>query len=566
MNHRGKLILHIILLLALCGLLYFPYLTTPFFNKVEPREALVVQDIVRRGDWLVPLTRGTDIPYKPPLFHWSAAVVSSITGRLDEATIRFPSALYATLCVLLIYTLGHKLFGAQIALLGGGILATTLVFTIQAVTARVDMTLCFFVTLSLVLFYLLYRGFLTRELWRYAFYATVGIGILAKGPLGILLPGLVAGTFLIVKKRGDLLAKFSFHPGVILTLLLGAGWYGIAVARGGEGFVDLQLFTENISRFFGGSGHSHPVHYYISHLFSQALPWSIFLPFLLWDLFKRGFSSDDDCLFLKLWFLVMFVFFSVSAGKLAVYLLPLYPALSLLLAAWFHQHDTLSGVRRLLYRSVGIVAAFTGLLLLVIPLGAMWNHDPGWFLAPIETVLRSKDRADLALVRNESGAFGWTFTVALLLSSALWFWLARSVWVNRFRAAAYQLVLISILITFVTRAVVIPLIAQAKSYRPFMEKVNEWVKPDDKLYLYHDSFNSDSVVFYRGAPIDLLDQPAQLMCNKKDTGTEYVITSQKVWQKISAINPDLPPPVVNSEGSGPEGDAPLVLFKRSSSC
>ena len=124
MNHRGKLILHVILLLALCGLLYFPYLTTPFFNKVEPREALVVQDIVRRGDWLVPLTRGTDIPYKPPLFHWSAAVVSSLTGRLDEATIRFPSALYATLCVLLIYTLGHKLFGAQIALLGGGILAT----------------------------------------------------------------------------------------------------------------------------------------------------------------------------------------------------------------------------------------------------------------------------------------------------------------------------------------------------------------------------------------------------------------------------------------------------------
>ncbi|HEY6364256.1 MAG TPA: hypothetical protein VI585_05625 [Candidatus Binatia bacterium] len=244
----------------------------------------------------------------------------------------------------------------------------------------------------------------------------------------------------------------------------------------------------------------------------------------------------------------------------------MYPALALLLAAWFHHHDTPSGARRLFYRSVGIVAAFTGLLLLVIPLGAMWNHDSGWFLSLVETVLRSKDHADLALVRNESGAFGWTFTVALLLSSALWFWLARSVWVNRFRAAAYQLVLISILITFVTRAVVIPLIAQAKSYRPFMEKVNEWVKPDDKLYLYHDSFNSDSVVFYRGAPIDLLDQLGQVMSNKTGTGAEYVITSQKVWQKISANNPDLPPPLVKSEGSGPEGDAPLVLLKRSSPC
>jgi 4-amino-4-deoxy-L-arabinose transferase-like glycosyltransferase len=63
-------IFHVILLIALCGVLYFPFLgSVPFFDKGEPREALAVQDIVQRGEWLVPLKRATDIPSKPPLFH-----------------------------------------------------------------------------------------------------------------------------------------------------------------------------------------------------------------------------------------------------------------------------------------------------------------------------------------------------------------------------------------------------------------------------------------------------------------------------------------------------------------
>ena len=190
-------ILHVFLLSVLCGVLYFPYLgSTAFFDKGEPREALAVQDIVRRGEWLFPLKRATDIPSKPPLFHWSAASVSKVMGRLDEFTIRFPSALYATLGVLLVYVFARKLFGAQVGLLGGVILGTSLVYSSQAITARVDMTLCFFVTLSLVIFYSLYRRFLTGRLWYYLFYLTLGIGVLAKGPLGILLPALVIASFL----------------------------------------------------------------------------------------------------------------------------------------------------------------------------------------------------------------------------------------------------------------------------------------------------------------------------------------------------------------------------------
>jgi 4-amino-4-deoxy-L-arabinose transferase-like glycosyltransferase len=162
-SDQTKLTSHLVLIIALCGILYFPYLgNTPFFDKGEPREALAVQDIVQRGEWLFPLKRATAIPSKPPLFHWSAALTAQVTGKLDEATIRFPSALYATLGVLCLYILGRKLYGGEVALLAGAILATTLIYENQALSARVDMTLSFFVTASLLLFYALYRGLLVH--------------------------------------------------------------------------------------------------------------------------------------------------------------------------------------------------------------------------------------------------------------------------------------------------------------------------------------------------------------------------------------------------------------------
>src|SRR3970282_1452707 len=104
MIQRFSPAIHAALLSLLCAVLYFPYLgSAPFFDKGEPREAMAVQDIVRRGEWLGRLQSATDVPSKPPLFHWSAAAAYHVTGRLDEATIRLPSAIYATLGVVLIY-------------------------------------------------------------------------------------------------------------------------------------------------------------------------------------------------------------------------------------------------------------------------------------------------------------------------------------------------------------------------------------------------------------------------------------------------------------------------------
>ena len=561
MRPRSGLTLHLIFLVALCGVIYFPYLgNTPFFDKGEPREALAVQDIVQRGEWLFPLKRATAIPSKPPLFHWSAALVSELTGALNETTIRFPSALYATLGVLLIYGLGRALYGAAVALLAGAILATTMAYSDQALSARVDMTLCFFLTLSLVLFYSLYRGFLAHWLWYFAFYFIVGIGTLAKGPLGILLPGLVIAGFLTIKRRWDLIMKFAFHPGVVLTLLLAGGWYGLAVTRGGEGFVDRQLLQENLKRFFGGSGHSHPIHYYLPYLFSLGLPWSFFFPFLLWDLLRKSRTGSDDHLFFESWFVIMFVFFSLSAGKRPVYLLPIYPPLSLLLADWIYQRNRSIGWRLLLYRTVALIAATTALILLIISFGAFWNHEAGWFFAPIASLLKPKDRANLLVVQNALDSFGAVFTVIVLVMALLWFALGRAFWFGQIRPAALFVLGIAIVFGVVSRAMVIPVIAADKSYREFVVALDREIGPKAQIYLFGE-FNSDPVVFYHQKPMDVLEQPLAEMAKKVGAGTDYVIMPRETWEEFEKIRPGLAPPILSSTGKGAEGDAPLVLVR-----
>jgi hypothetical protein len=201
-----------------------------------------------------------------------------------------------------------------------------------------------------------------------------------------------------------------------------------------------------------------------------------------------------------------------------------------------------------------------GLGLFIITLGGLWKHDPEWFFTPIEALLKAKDRANLVVVKNSLATFGWSFTVVSLLSALLWVSLAHSLWVGRLRSAAQRLVLISILITFVTRTAVMPAIAEAKSYRAFMEEVNQRVKSGDKLYLYDESFNSDPVVFYRGEPIDALDQPLSVVAGKFGSTHVYVIMAEKDWAEMQRRNQHPPAPLLTSKGTGPEGDARLVLI------
>jgi hypothetical protein len=341
---------------------------------------------------------------------------------------------------------------------------------------------------------------------------------------------------------------------VALTILLATGWYVVAVTRGGEEFFDRQILQENLSRFVGGSGHSHPLYYYISYLFSQSLPWGLFLPFLLWDLFKARLRTGNGALFLKLWFVVMFAFFSISVGKRPVYLLPLYPSLALLLGAWFYSAPPAGESRIGMYRGIAAIAVLAFAVLLLVSLG-----QANWFFSFIEGLLKPHDRDNLMAVRDRLDGLGWTFTAISLSTALAWLSVSCSLWLGKIRLVAYQLVAVSVLHAVVGFGMVKPLVAANKSYRDFMSEVNRRVKPHDKLYLY-GAFNSDAVVFYRGKVIETWDRPSAEISSRLDKGDGYLIMPEQSWKEMEKAAASGPPLLV-STGTGPQGDSRLVLLR-----
>jgi hypothetical protein len=557
--------LYMAVLATICAALFFFNLgRIPFFDKGEPREALVVRDIVLNGNWLFPLKLDQQIPSKPPLFHWSAAIASLTWGQMTEATVRFPSALFATFGVFLLYFMGRRLYGPQTGLFAGLILATSMVYQDAAVEARVDMTLTFFLTSALVIFYGFYQGFLNGEGWKYLFFLTLGLGVLAKGPVSLVLSGLIIALFLALKKRWDLFWRLSYHPGLILGVTVFSLWYGLALWKGGEQFLGLQFIKENLARFFvhgeGGTGHQKPFYYFVSYLFTLALPWTIFLPCAVLGFFKDEYFHDDHVLFLGLWAGSVFVFFSLSAGKRPVYILPLYPPLALLLAIWFQRCKVATAHLRGM-QIITWLAAAVGALTLIPLVTFLTGGDPFAIVRHIEARLKPNDLRQFQIVLQSLQGIGWLFPLFLLVSSVLWFLTAYSLAKRRIVPVVVQVAWLCVMAGLLVQGVAIPAIADAQSYKAFVQTVNHDYRADGTLYLFPKGLDYNSIVFYAADDLQVLSEEYGMLLDKLKRSKGHVIMGEKQWRELAVDDSAAFPVELRSHGTGPDADDALVLIR-----
>lgn len=564
-DFKPSLAAHLGFLFLLCAVLYFSHLgVSPFFNKGEPREAIVVQDITQHGNWLFPRRMGSGVPSKPPLFHWFAAFSSMVRGRVTEVTTRFPSALFATLGVLLLCGMGRKIFDPVTGLLGGLILATSMDYSRLAVVARVDMTMTFFLSLGLALFYLLHSHQLRGTFWTYTFYFVLGVGVLAKGPVSLVLTGMTIVVFLGVNKRWSELYGLCLHRGALLTVGIAMSWYCVALVQGGEDFFGRQIIHENLARFFSygeiGTGHKKPIYYYLPYLFSGGLPWTLLLPFVVFDFFKERKYSDEGTLFLGVWAAVVFVLFSLSGGKRAPYILPLFPPLALITSSWILRTVSVDGWKKYGFRILAAISFLVALSFVVSIPKAVWDGDPMWFLSPLASLLKPKDQANLWVVKEGMARGGWLFIAFLLLASVLWLSLSRFLWNLQVRSLPWTLAGISILSVLLAQNVVLPTLAGARSYGPFMQEVNR-VTEGSRIYLYPDSIDSYSVVFYRGGSMPLVGGPPQRVASLMRSSGDYFLMGERDWVRILKTLGGFHPPVLRSKATGPDGKARLVLVR-----
>jgi len=304
----------------------------PLYTKGEPREAVTVLDMLKGHSlvsFLLPMRAGVEIPSKPLLMHWLIASLALISGGLGEWTIRLPSAILATLGVLCCYLYVRRLFSAATGLFAALILATNFQYLQAAGGARVDMTLTFFMEVAFFEFLMIAEDLTARRL---PLYFALALAVLAKGPVGVVLPALVALVFMAVERRLNLLARLDLVKGAIVVGVLAGGWYGAAIMIGGKAFFDKQILAENVYTYLNRAGmnpgHGHPFYFVELALLAGFLPWSLLLPAVIFHLARSDKTRDPRLRYLVIWLAVVLLFYSFAEAKRGVYLLALYPALA----------------------------------------------------------------------------------------------------------------------------------------------------------------------------------------------------------------------------------------------
>jgi len=335
-HHRGQAGL----LLAFCFLIFFVNLGQwDLWSPDEPRYAQVSREMVNGGDWVLMHFNGKMYADKPPLFFWLIAFSSYLWGGFTSFAVRFPSALFGTLTVLLTFLIGRRLYSSRTGFLAGLILATSHEFAYLATRANIDATLTFFTTASFFCFIHWY-GFKEDErdarawfkrLAIYGFYIGLALATLTKGPVGFILPLLVCLVYLMMQRDWKSFKRMKLLPGLFLFFIIVLAWYVPALLKGGKEYFDETIMLHTVDRFAKGSSHIRPFYYYLYNFPGDFLPWIFFLPAaVVYGLSGSRTKGRKEFLFLLVWFAVIFLFFSISKGKRGLYLLPLFPAVSLM--------------------------------------------------------------------------------------------------------------------------------------------------------------------------------------------------------------------------------------------
>lgn len=319
------------LLLAVgIGVSFFLWLgAVPLFDLDEGAFTEATREMLLRRDFVSTWLNGAPRFDKPILIYWLQAVSVSLFGQ-SEWAFRLPSALCATLWTLTVYGFVRKLRGETLGLLAGLITATAAGITVIGRAAIADALLNWLIVSAMLSAWL----YLTerRRLWLYATFAAIALGLLAKGPVAVLVPGAVTALYCLSRGEMKLWLRTVFDlRGIVLLLVIAAPWYLLQYQRQGDAFIQGFFMKHNVSRF------SAPMHGFDGSLFFY-LPWLLVatLPFtapLLKVLRRlRTVWSDPLQRFCLIWFGFVLAFFSLSGTKLPHYVFYGYSGLFILMA------------------------------------------------------------------------------------------------------------------------------------------------------------------------------------------------------------------------------------------
>jgi len=338
MARTGPTLRDLAFLGTIFGIAFFQVLGKfPLMEPDEGRYSEIPREMLERGDFVTPMLNYVKYFEKPPLHYWLNAISMSIFGE-NEFAARFPGALCGLLTVLLTYHLGNKLFGRREGLLASVALGSAAGFLIQGRINLTDMTLTFCMTAAVGFFLLASRPDESRKgLYYYLFYVFAALAVLAKGLIGLVLPGGIIFLYLLCCRRWSVLKEMRLLTGIPLFLLVAAPWFVLVIQRNPE-FFQFFFIHEHFQRFLTKvHGRYQPFWFFVPILLLTMLPWSFFVPQAILQGWNRRREKDGDIfLYLIIWAGFIFLFFSKSNSKLIPYILPVFAPLALLVGHFFN--------------------------------------------------------------------------------------------------------------------------------------------------------------------------------------------------------------------------------------
>ncbi|MBX7105347.1 MAG: glycosyltransferase family 39 protein [Gemmataceae bacterium] len=515
MSPRRLLLLHVLTLIAVWAALTLPSLgSTSLWDIDEGLNAEAAREMLESGNWIVPTFNFKPRTAKPALLYWFQATAYKHLG-VTEFAARLPSAVAALGVVLLTYTLARRMFDPKTGLLAGIILATSIQFCLLAHAATPDMLLLFGVMLGLTLFWIGYEY--DRRVWLVTCAVGSAFAVLAKGPVGVALPGLVIGLFLLSRGEVKRALDWRLAVGVLIFCVIALPWYVLVGSETRGAFLRGFWWNENVNRFLEPlENHRGPAFFYPLVLVIGLAPWCVFLVPTIWNAVREARDHGMARLpqrLLLVWAGAYLLFFTAAATKLPNYILPMYPPLAVLTARmldnWRRGRLTLPAwimpTCTACVALVGLVTA-TGLVTAsgIIPLGVLkGNAIPGlerWAFVGLIPILTGAAAWHYGRVRRPSAA-----TVALSAG-----------------AVAY----LGLMITFPTRT-----IDARKAPRDLLARAGLPI-PESEIRLASYGYFQPSLVFYAQREVTPIDSAAAARAHLASPLKSFLIAPAKSWQEM----------------------------------
>jgi 4-amino-4-deoxy-L-arabinose transferase-like glycosyltransferase len=337
--NRVRVVRADILLALVAVLLLFWALGEKGLWTAEGRWAEVTREMFLTGDFFHPTINGEPYFDKPLLTYWIIALISTITGRLDEWTVRLPSAISGLMALWATAYLGRRLWSAEVGRTAGWLLLTTYSFLFWSRTGSADMENMAAVTMALAWYWA--RRDRPNFSAFFVFYLIAFIGSLTKGLTALIVPVLAVLPDVLAKGRW----RTVLRPSHFLAIALAGCIYLAPFIYASFTRVDYQasglalVFQENIQRFFQPFDHKEPFYCYFYYLPMLFLPWTPLFMAACAGMARGWEGLDSRTKWLIKATLLVFLFFTASGSRRSYYILPILP-LCALWTAVFLQTDS----------------------------------------------------------------------------------------------------------------------------------------------------------------------------------------------------------------------------------